>query len=90
MFSEVKMRQAIITKYIAPTNTKGTRISVKASAGRKFYDWDHNRDTDNNHEHAARLFAGSLGWTQYFDLVGGSLPDNSGYCFVAVPKVKKS
>lgn len=31
--------QAIVTKYLGPTNHRGARIVAKAQAGRKVYAW---------------------------------------------------
>ncbi len=75
--------QAIVTKYLGPTNTKGSRIKVKAYAGSKTYDWNYELDVNENHTKAAEQFAKELGWLDRgAKLVGGSLPDNTGNCYV--------
>ncbi len=74
------MRQAIITKYLAPTETKGARIKAKAFAGSVTIDWDDSIDVDENHLEAAKLLCAKFEWKN--ELVGGSLPDNTGNCYV--------
>ena len=81
-------RQAIETKYLEPTNTKGSRISVSAYAGRKIYSWNNSKDVEENHYQAALCFANSFGWLEKNDLVGGARP-KIGYCFVLVEKKGK-
>ena len=80
------MRQAIVTKYFGPTNTKGSRIKVKAYAGSKFYEWDHSVGIELNHLRAATKFADKMGWLKKNDIVGGSMPKSGSYCFVLVNK----
>lgn len=81
------MRQAIITKYIGPTNHRGGRIAVKAQADGKLYPWSHLLSTEENHIAAATKFAKELGWVDSeSDLVGGGMPDGTGYAFVVKPK----
>lgn len=80
------MRQAIVTKYLGPTNFRGARIRVKAQAGSITVPWDHALDVAENHEIAARAFAEKWGWLKYGKMHGGALPDDTGYCFVLVSK----
>lgn len=74
----LELRQAIQTKYLSPTNTRGARIVAKAYAGRKIYDWDHALNTEQNHYVAALMFAQSKDWHKQkgFKLHGGSLTDS--------------
>ena len=79
------MYQAIVTKYHGPTNTRGSRISATAEAGRISLSYDHALNWTDNHVAAARKLADRMGWTVeagYPALVGGALPGNAGYCFV--------
>lgn len=80
------MRQAIVTKYLGPTDHRGSRVSARAAAGRFTIPWDSALDTPANHRKAARGLADRFGWLDLNDLVGGSLPDSSGYAFVLVPR----
>lgn len=74
------MYQAIITKYLGPTNTRGSRISAKAAAGRVSVPYDHALNIEGNHTAAAQALADKMGWKGA--LVGGGVPDGSGYAFV--------
>lgn len=74
------MRQALVTKYFGPTNTRGSRIKVQASAGIKFYPWDYALGIEGNHTEAARKFAEHLGWDGSW--VGGGLPEGNGNVYV--------
>ena len=76
---ETDMRQAIQTKVIAPTNTKGTRIKAWAQAGSITLHWDYEINADKNHVAAAQAFAEKLGWSGSWH--GGGV-DGSGYVFV--------
>ena len=55
-------RQAITTRYLVPTNHRGSRIVAKCDAGRLVVSWDHALNTTENHAAAARALAGELGW----------------------------
>ena len=79
------MFQAIVTKFHGPTNTRGSRISATAEAGRIMLSWDHTLNGSDNHVAAARALADKMGWTVaagYPALVGGALRGNAGYAFV--------
>ncbi len=80
------MSQAIVTKYIGPTNLKGTRIRVKCQAKSVLIPWNHALGIEDNHTLAAQTVAESLGWLEKRALAGGALPDGSGYAFVLLPK----
>lgn len=59
------MRQSITTKYIPPSNYKGSRISVRSSGGiRRIYKWDDRLNSDQNHAAAARKLIEEMGWNQ--------------------------
>lgn len=67
--------QAIQTKYVGPTNYRGTRIIARAAAGRLVFDYDYSLGDIGNHSAAAQALADKLGWGGTW--VGGSLPDGS-------------
>jgi hypothetical protein len=71
-------RQAITTKYLGPTNLRGSRIRAKAEAGSIVVAWDHALDIQENHAHAAEAFARKMGWAGRW--VGGG--HETGYTFV--------
>lgn len=75
------MRQAIITKYIGPTNFKGSRIKATTASGiSKVTEYDDALNSEQNHMQAASNLMDKLSWDG--KLVGGSTP--TGYCFVIV------
>ena len=74
--------QAIITKYLPGTNTRGSRIKASAYAGSVAVDWDHSLSShaDNYRQAAMALVAKyglpSDGW------IMGILPNGDGFAFV--------
>lgn len=74
------MRQAIVTKHLLPTNTRGTRVKATAAAGSVTVDWEDSLSISANHAAAARALAVKLSWVGGF--VGGGMP-NGGFCFVS-------
>lgn len=81
------MRQAILTKHIGPTNTKGSRVKASADAGSITASWDYALNIRENHQNAALALAKKLGWDKINEYIGGSY--KNGYVFVAVPKGDK-
>lgn len=73
------MYQAIVTKYVGPTNHKGARVIAAAEAGKVTVSWDYALGVPENHALAARKLAEHYGWNGVW--VGGSL--NNGYVFVS-------
>lgn len=55
--------QAIITKYIGPTNSRCSRIKATAAAGSITVDFDYGLDYEENHTAAAQKLAAKFGWT---------------------------
>lgn len=80
------MRQAIVTTYHGPTNTRGSRISAKCDAGRLSVPYDYALNVEDNHASAAQQLANRLGWGGHF--VGGGLPNGKGYAFVDAEAVR--
>lgn len=56
------MRQAIVTKYLAPTNNHDARVKATCDAGSVTLPWNYGADTVQNHEDAALLCAARYGW----------------------------
>jgi hypothetical protein len=72
------MRQAIQTKFLGPTNFRGSRVKATASAGSITIAWNHALGIEGNHLAAARAFAQKFGWSgEWF---GGGI--ETGYVFV--------
>lgn len=75
-------RQAIVTKYLGPTNHRGARVKASAEAGSLVVSWNHDLSEPENHRQAAEELASKYGWAT--SMVGGGLPDGRGYAFVMV------
>lgn len=81
------MYQAITTKYIGPSNVRGSRVKAMCDAGSVTLDWDNALNSEDNHIAAAKALATKLEWDGYY--VGGSINgwkpgSGSGYAFVNV------
>lgn len=64
------MYAAITTKFVGPTNVRGSRVVADAGDKRRLIvSWDHSLNSENNHRAAALALRDKLGWTG--DLVGG-------------------
>ena len=74
--------QTIITKYLGPTATLGSRIKAMSSSGHKgstyTVGWDHSLNVEGNHTYAAQLLLNKLGWQGKWRMGGLT----SGYVFV--------
>jgi len=72
--------QAIITKYLAPTNTRGARIKASCQAGSITVPYD----GENPHEAACNALRAKLGWGEatHGKMISGGTPDGRGDCFV--------
>jgi hypothetical protein len=75
----VYARQAIQTKYIGPSNFRGSRVKASAEAGSITLHWDHALNSEENHTRAAKTFADKYGWSGNWHI--GALPGR-GYAFV--------
>jgi hypothetical protein len=77
--------QAILTRLLSPTDTKGTRIKASCQALTITVGYDHGipRDHEANHRRAAERLVDQLGWTEegYGTLVSGCLPSGD-WCHV--------
>lgn len=76
------MRQAITTKYLGPTDTKGSRVKATAAAGSITVHWDYELNESRNHLAAARALADKFGWSG--EWVAGGLPNGAGNVYVDV------
>ena len=76
--------QAIVTKYIGPTNSRGSRVKATCQAGSITVGWDDGLDQDDNHDAAAVALARKLGWTgpSYGKMARGALPSGAGNVYV--------
>lgn len=74
------MFQAIVTKFIGPTNSRGSRVKATAAAGSVTLSWDYSLNHEANHDAAAKALADKFGWKGQWH--GGGMPGNSGNCYV--------
>jgi len=87
--------QAIQTRFIGPTNFRGSRYKAFCDAGSLTVDADHRYNPSSNHALAAGDLARKLGW--HGNLVGGQLPSGDyawvwtdhGCDSIEVPKAKE-
>ena len=83
--------QAIVTRYLGPTNYRGSRIKATADAGSITISYPHELSGEDVHRAAAEALRAKLGWDtdhgyRPMRLVGGGLPDSmrDSYAFVLV------
>lgn len=71
--------KAILTKYIGPSNTRGSRIKATDTDGNQItISYDHELNSDQAHLKAAIALCEKMEWST--DIIGGGLKD--GYAFV--------
>lgn len=82
--------QAIITKYLSPTNSRGSRIKATCYAGSITIDYPHELSGQTCHRKAAEALVAKLEWNYaaYGLLLGGQLPTGD-YAFVFDNAVSK-
>lgn len=68
--------QAIVTKFIPATNTRGSRVKASAQAGSVTLGWDHRLDPAGNHKAAAIALVRKYEWF-YGEWMPAELPDGS-------------
>jgi hypothetical protein len=73
--------QAIITKYLPATNSRGSRIKATCAAGSITISYPYELSGQAVHRKAAEALVAKLGWDEIGGLLGGCLPNND-YCFV--------
>lgn len=66
-------KQAIVTRYHGPTDTRGTRVTASAAGGKATVAWDHALTPEQNHAEAAKLLCEKFDWEG--TLVGGTAHD---------------
>lgn len=76
-------RQALITKYLGPTNSRGSRVKASCEAISITVSWDHALSAPANHEKAAQALVEKCKLQGGSPWVGSALPDGRGYAFVA-------
>lgn len=85
--------QAIVTKYIGPTDTKGARIKATCDAGSVTIGYPHELSGQDVHAAAAMALVRKLGWDdgEYKPFWQcGSLPNQAGCVFVLESQAYRS
>ena len=70
--------QAIVTKYIGPSNHRGSRIKAIAAAGSVTVPFEYgmsHEEHEERHQVAAKALCAKFGWP--WDHISGTLPDGS-------------
>ena len=68
-------RQAIRTRYLGPTNYRGSRVVAECDAGRITVSWDYEGSVHDNHARACAALLKKLGWSQ--SMTGGGFMDGA-------------
>lgn len=80
------MYRCIVTKYLGPTNSRGSRIVARSTHGKRVVPYDSALSERANHSRAAAEHAYDNGWIAYSELdaelAGGVLPTEDGYAFL--------
>jgi|DEB0MinimDraft_6_1074348.scaffolds.fasta_scaffold03138_7 hypothetical protein len=75
--------QTITTKYLGPTNHRGSRVKAVCSAKSITIDWNHSLNSDENHWNAAEQLIRDLSWhNNVSQWVAGHLPEGSSHWMV--------
>ena len=80
--------QAIITKYIGPTDYRGSRVKATCQAGSVTLNWDDALNSEQNHDAAALALVRKLEWNTIASvkkdsaMYRGGLPSGEGNCYV--------
>jgi hypothetical protein len=76
------MRQAIVTQYMGPTNTRGSRIKAAAAAGSITIPYSYDRNSEGCHAQAAEALVRKYGWSGVW--VAGGMPSERGNVYVCI------
>lgn len=75
--------QAIRTRYIGPSNVKGSRIQAKCEAKTIYVSYDHALNIDENHNAARQALVRLMGWDSpyYAPMVSGCFENDYYHVF---------
>lgn len=79
------MAQTIITKYLGPTNTRGSRIKATCWNGTVTVSYDCGLESNDNHKNAANALIDHLeskADVNWKIIASGATPDDTGYAFI--------
>lgn len=78
--------QAILTKYLGPTNTRGSRVIAYCDGGRISVAYQYNMSPEGNHRYAILKLGIKLGWIQEADAqLNTDYPSAPGWHFGSTP-----
>ena len=72
--------KAIWTKYLGPTNSRGSRVKASAEGVSVTVPYASELNAERAHDEAALALVRKMGWPG--TLVRGGRPDGRGYCYV--------
>lgn len=75
-----RVMQAVVTKFLGPTDSRGSRIKASAFGGSVTLGWNYALDSQENHRAAAQALLAKMGWAGSY--VHGVLPSGD-HVFVA-------
>jgi hypothetical protein len=75
-------RQAIVPRYIAPTNHRGARVKATCNAGSVTIPYPYELSGAEPHAVAVRALLEKLQWSGAW--VAGGMPNGAGYVFVCI------
>ena len=81
----ISTRQAITTRFLAPTNTRDARVRAEAQVGTLIVPWDSAKEAVENHRDAALALAAKWGWDVEGALLG-ALPKGGYVLVLATPR----
>lgn len=70
---------AIITKYLGPSDYRGSRVKAFTDQDTRIVDWDHALSMEKNHDRAAVALCQKMGWKG--TLVRGGIKHGYAYVF---------
>jgi len=74
--------KAIQTRYLSPTNHRGSRIRAFAEGGCQIYaDWSYDLSIESNHKKAALLLMNKYSWDQHSKISGSGVLPCGDYVF---------
>lgn len=74
--------QTISTKYVGPSNTKGSRIIATSASGHRLtISYDSSLSSEDAHAKAAKALRDKLNWTK--EMIGGHTKDGMVWVFPA-------
>ena len=81
---------AILTKYLGPTNYRGSRVKAYTEVWHITISWNHALNTDENHAAAAVALCKQQGWDDESELLAAWTPTGRVFVFSGMTERSKS